>query len=82
VIVSPDGNVYLHWEFHRNPIPACSTYFARTYMIKAPQRTAPPGVTPPSNPFTPEEPPPAKQGYYPAEPRPGEPLRYSARAER
>jgi TonB-like protein len=62
IIVSPDGNVYLHWEFHRNPIPACSTFFARTYIIKAPQRTAPPAV-PPSNPFTPEEEaPPAKQG--------------------
>src|SRR5690606_35834352 len=25
-IVSPDGNVYLHWEFHRDPIYACATY--------------------------------------------------------
>ncbi len=51
-IVSPDGNVYLHWEFHRNPIYACSTYFARPYIIKAPQQTAPPE---PSQPFAPEE---------------------------
>src|SRR5690606_8242744 len=27
-IVSSDGNVYLHWEFHRNRNYACSTYFA------------------------------------------------------
>lgn len=62
-IVSPDGNVYLHWEFHRNPLFACSTYFARPYIIKAPQKTAPPRNDPPAGPFGPEEePPPAKQG--------------------
>ena len=38
----PDGNVYLHWEFHRNPLLACSTYFARPFIIKVPQKTAPP----------------------------------------
>jgi hypothetical protein len=44
-IVSPDGNVYLHWEFHRNPQLACSTYFARPYILKVPPAapTAPPG---------------------------------------
>jgi hypothetical protein len=63
-IVSPDGNVYLHWEFHRNPLFACSTYFARPYIIKVPQKTAPTPGTPPAGPFGPEEdPPPAKQGY-------------------
>lgn len=79
VIVSPDGNVYLHWEFHRNPIPACSTYFARTYMIKAPQRNAPPTV-PPSNPFAPQEegPPPAKSGQL-QRTAPGEPPRLTRR---
>lgn len=62
-IVSPDGNVYLHWEFHRNPLFACSTYFARPYIIKVPQKTAPPGAAPPARPFGPEEEPlPAKQG--------------------
>ena len=62
-IVSPDGNVYLHWEFHRNPLFACSTYFARPYIIKVPQKSAPPRVDPPAGPFGPEEdPPPAKQG--------------------
>ena len=63
-IVSPDGNVYLHWEFHRNPLFACSTYFARPYIIKVPQKSAPPTVDPPPGPFGPEEEaPPAKQGY-------------------
>jgi hypothetical protein len=62
-IVSPDGNVYLHWEFHRNPLLACSTYFARPFIIKVPQKTAPPRAAPPSGPFAPEEEaPPAKQG--------------------
>lgn len=69
-IVSPDGNVYLHWEFHRNPLFACSTYFARPYIIKVPQKTAPPRVDPPG-PFGPEEdPPPAKQGSVGARPTP------------
>lgn len=35
VIVSFDGNVYLHWEFYRNPYYACSTYFAHPYLLKA-----------------------------------------------
>jgi hypothetical protein len=33
-ILSPDGNVYLHWEFWRNPGYACSTYFARPYILR------------------------------------------------
>jgi hypothetical protein len=49
-IVSPDGNVYLHWEFHRNPIVACTTWNARPYMLKAKPNTAPPDVHPPSTP--------------------------------
>ena len=28
-IVSPDGNVYLWWEFHRDEVYACSTQGAR-----------------------------------------------------
>jgi TonB C terminal len=32
-IVSNDGNVYVHWELHRNPLFACSTYFARPYLL-------------------------------------------------
>jgi hypothetical protein len=46
-IVSPDGNVYLHWEFHRDPRYACSTYFARPYILKAKPKSAPPRVKPP-----------------------------------
>jgi len=58
-IVSPNGNVYLHWEFHRNPYYACSTYFARPYIIKGEPKPAPPKITPPRrNPFRPEERPP------------------------
>lgn len=35
VIVSPDGNVYLHWEFHRDPYDACTTRNARPYILKS-----------------------------------------------
>ena len=56
VIVSPDGNVYLHWEFHRNPYYACSTYFARPFLLKAKPGTAPTRIKPPSTPpFGPRE---------------------------
>jgi TonB family protein len=50
VIVSPDGNVYLHWEFYRNPFYACSTYFARPFMLKPTQESAPPRIAPPTAP--------------------------------
>ncbi|WP_437602723.1 hypothetical protein WMF28_14000 [Sorangium sp. So ce590] len=40
-IVSPDGNVYLHWEFHRDPYDACSTRNARPFLLKAPSDAAP-----------------------------------------
>lgn len=40
-IVSPDGRVYLHWEFHREPWYACSTYFARPYLLKVSPQPAP-----------------------------------------
>jgi len=29
---APDGNVYLHWEFHRDPYDACSTRNARPFL--------------------------------------------------
>lgn len=45
-IVSPDGNVYLHWEFHRNPDMACSTYFARPFLIRVKPQSAPPTPAP------------------------------------
>lgn len=49
-IVSSDGNVYLHWEFHRNRDYACSTYFARPFIIDAGPTPAPPRVEPPQKP--------------------------------
>lgn len=45
-ILSSDGNVYLHWEFHRKPEYACSTYFARPFIIDLGQQSAPPRVQP------------------------------------
>jgi TonB family protein len=47
VIVSPDGNVYLHWEFYRNPYYACSTYFAHPFLLRAAPESAPPHIPPP-----------------------------------
>jgi TonB family protein len=32
-IRSPDGNVYLHWEFHRNERLACSTWGSRPFVL-------------------------------------------------
>jgi TonB family protein len=32
-IVSTDGQVYLHWEFHRDEVYACSTMNARPFML-------------------------------------------------
>lgn len=49
-IVSSDGNVYLHWEFHRNRDYACSTYFARPFIIDTGPTPAPPRVEPPPKP--------------------------------
>lgn len=50
VIVSPDGNAYFHWEFHRNPIYACSTFNARPYLLKVAPAPARPTVPPPRRP--------------------------------
>ncbi|MEJ7735494.1 MAG: hypothetical protein WKG00_40695, partial [Polyangiaceae bacterium] len=50
-IVSPDGNVYLHWEFHRDPFDACTTRNARPFLLKAAPTLmpgAPPSRRPPS----------------------------------
>jgi hypothetical protein len=49
-IVSPDGNVYFHWEFHRNRDEACSTYFARPYILKGQPKSAPPPTPEPARP--------------------------------
>ena len=35
LIASPDGNVYVHWEFHRDPFDACTTRNARPYLLKS-----------------------------------------------
>jgi len=53
--VSPDGNVYLHWGFFRNPTFACSTYHARPFMLKAQPKSAPPELPPPAKPREGEE---------------------------
>jgi TonB family protein len=37
-IVSPDGNVYLHWEFHRDEVFACSTMNARPFILNVPAK--------------------------------------------
>lgn len=56
IIVSPDGKVYLHWEFYRNPYYACSTYFAHPYIIKVAPENAPSHLpTPSTPPFGPRE---------------------------
>lgn len=34
-IVSPDGSVYVRWEFHRN-VAACGTAYAHPYLLKSP----------------------------------------------
>lgn len=62
-IVSPDGNVYLHWEFHRNPIVACSTINARPFMLKGAPADAPGRPLPgPRVPTDPRERPPTREG--------------------
>lgn len=53
-IVSPDGNVYLHWEFHRDA-QACGTMNAHPFILRVQPKSAPVPVEPPSHPST-EEP--------------------------
>jgi TonB family protein len=49
-IVSPDGQVYLHWEFHRDEVYACSTMNARPYILNVPSGAPPVEPnTPPTN---------------------------------
>jgi hypothetical protein len=47
-IVSPDGNVYFHWEFYRLPQYACSTYYAFPYILKTAPQPAPGTPGPPA----------------------------------
>jgi len=76
-IVSPDGNVYLHWEFHRDPMHACSTYYAHPIMLRADPKSVP-FESPLPTPLRPEEQPVPQQGrqgfWLPTEPAPS-PLR-------
>ncbi len=37
IIASADGNVYVRWEFHRDPVDACSTRNARPHLWKSPR---------------------------------------------
>jgi TonB family protein len=58
-IVSPDGRVYLHWEFHRDEVYACSTINARPFMLNVPAQAPP--VDPSPSPTQPQPPNPAKE---------------------
>jgi TonB family protein len=53
-IVSGDGNVYLHWEFHRDEVFACSTMGARPFILNngapKPEDIQPPTQPGPSSP--------------------------------
>jgi TonB family protein len=40
-IFSGDGNVYLHWEFHRDEVFACSTMNARPFILATPPALGP-----------------------------------------
>jgi len=69
-IVSPDGRVYLHWEFHRDDY-ACSTINARPFMLTAPASSPPENPAPPPlpRPRPNEGPPPGntpdtRQGFF------------------
>jgi TonB family protein len=71
-IVSPDGNVYLHWEFHRNEVFACSTMGARPFILAAPPpghepSPAPPAPLGPPRPEAPAAPGDSRQGAAPPE---------------
>ncbi|RYZ66616.1 MAG: TonB family protein, partial [Proteobacteria bacterium] len=45
-ILSTDGNVYLHWEFHRDEVFACSTMNARPFMLNVPGNAGEPEMPP------------------------------------
>jgi TonB family protein len=46
-IISPDGNVYLHWDFHRDEVFACSTNGAHPYILNNPAGPKNEGPAPP-----------------------------------
>ncbi len=47
-IISPDGNVYLQWEFHRDEVYACSTQGAQPFILNKPGPTKDPQPPAPS----------------------------------
>jgi TonB family protein len=52
-IISTDGNVYLHWEFHRDEVYACSTQGASPFLLNLPPKgpdPQPPGPAPTNTP--------------------------------
>jgi TonB family protein len=55
-ILSGDGYVYLHWEFHRDEVYACTTMNAFPFKLNNAPPATPPGNTPPNTPPTPERP--------------------------
>ncbi|MGA3120252.1 MAG: TonB family protein [Polyangiaceae bacterium] len=64
-IVSPDGNVYLHWEFHRDEVFACSTMGASPFILNVP---APASEPAPQLPTTPAPGPSKERGAPPPSP--------------
>jgi TonB family protein len=62
-IISPDGRVYLHWEFHREEAIACSTLNAMPYIRNVP--AAAPPVDPTPTPKIPGDPPSQERGAPP-----------------
>jgi hypothetical protein len=55
-IVSPDGLVYLHWEFYRDEVFACSTMHARPYLLNTPPKSPEENPVPPApNPKSPSQ---------------------------
>jgi hypothetical protein len=75
-IVSPDGNVYLHWEFRRDAM-ACSTMYAHPYILNVQPKPAPAPSAPPQPPFRgPDDETPPKgerHGQLDPPPKPAEP---------
>jgi len=63
-IISADGNVYLHWEFHRDEVFACSTMNARPFILNTPG----PGHEQPTvpTPYPPAGPPVKERGLTPS----------------
>jgi len=61
-IVSGDGRVYLHWEFHRQREIACGTVNARPFKLKGEPESPGPALPPLRGPRVPDDP---KEGRWP-----------------